>query len=54
MIKTQDYISKNKEKQLQGLITLLKIKSISADPQFKADVAKCAEQIKNELVAKIM
>ena len=49
MFKTQELIKQNKENQLKGLLQLLKIPSISADPTYKKDVDKCADTIKEEL-----
>ena len=37
------YISENKQRYLDELFELLKIASISADPQYKSEVLKCAE-----------
>ncbi len=52
MEKTQilDYISANKDRFLNELLDLLKIPSISADPNYKGDVQKTAEAVKQRLV----
>ena len=39
------YIENNKERFISELIELLKIPSISADPNFKKDVLDCAEAV---------
>ncbi len=39
----QDYIAQNKDKFLAELLDLLRIPSISADTQYKAEVRKAAE-----------
>jgi acetylornithine deacetylase/succinyl-diaminopimelate desuccinylase-like protein len=43
------YIEQNKERFLQELIGLLKIPSVSADPKYKQDVFKTAEEVKKYL-----
>ncbi len=44
------YIGSNKERLLNELLELLRIPSVSADPKYKADVARCAEVVKQRLV----
>ncbi len=46
-----DYIKENKQKFLDELFDLLRIPSVSADPQYKNDVLKTAEFVKNSLVS---
>ena len=41
----KEYINKNKERFINELIELLKIPSISADPNYKKDVLNCAEAV---------
>ncbi len=48
--KINDYIQTNKDRFLSELMDLLKIPSISANPDYKADVLKTAEAVKNRLV----
>ena len=43
MKKVQSYIDKNKQRFLDELIEILKIPSISADPEYKSDVFKTAD-----------
>jgi acetylornithine deacetylase/succinyl-diaminopimelate desuccinylase-like protein len=47
----KDYQEKNKERFLNEMIDLLRIPSISAKSENKADMLKCAEAVKNSLVA---
>jgi acetylornithine deacetylase/succinyl-diaminopimelate desuccinylase-like protein len=49
MLKTQDYISKNKSLFVDELIELLKIPSISADLNYKNDVIKTANSVAEHL-----
>lgn len=49
MQKTQQYIRENKERYLSELFELLRIPSISADKQYKADIRKTAEKFANHL-----
>lgn len=49
MIKTQEYLKKNKDRFLNELLDLLRIPSISADPKYKEDVLKCAEFVAKSL-----
>jgi acetylornithine deacetylase/succinyl-diaminopimelate desuccinylase-like protein len=48
---TDQYIETNKDRFLKELLELLRIPSVSADPKFKADVARCAEAVKKSLEA---
>ena len=43
------YIEENKNRFLDELIELLKIPSISADPNYKKDVLNCAEVVADSL-----
>ena len=43
------YVQENKERFINELIDLLKIPSISADPEYKDDILKTAESIKESL-----
>lgn len=45
------YIEQNKDRFLSELFEILRIPSISADSQFKADVRKTAEFVKEKLIA---
>ena len=47
---TDTYIETNKERFLNELLDLLRIPSVSADPKYKGDVARCAEAVKQRLV----
>ena len=49
MKNTQEYIQNNKQKFLDELFELLRIPSISADPNYKNDVAKAAEKVASHL-----
>lgn len=44
-----DYLDQHKQRFLDELLDLLRIPSISADSKYKADVARCAEAVKNNL-----
>jgi hypothetical protein len=44
------YIESNKDRFLSELLDLLRIPSVSADPKYKADVARCAEAVKQRMV----
>ncbi|MEO5584122.1 MAG: peptidase dimerization domain protein, partial [Flavobacteriales bacterium] len=46
MASVDEHIETNKERFLNELLDLLRIPSVSADPKFKADVARCAEAVK--------
>ncbi|MBB79051.1 MAG: peptidase dimerization domain protein [Crocinitomicaceae bacterium] len=50
MERIQSYIEKNKKRFLEELIEILKIPSISADPNFEKDVLKTAELVANGLI----
>jgi acetylornithine deacetylase/succinyl-diaminopimelate desuccinylase-like protein len=43
------YVQENKERFINELIDLLKIPSISADPEYKGDILKTAETVKESL-----
>lgn len=45
-----DYLSQNKQRFLDELLELLRIPSVSADSKYKADVARCAEAVKDSLI----
>ena len=45
-----DYISENKDRFIAELIELLRIPSVSADPQYAPEVARCAEEVKQRLL----
>lgn len=44
-----DYIEAQKDRFLSELMDILRIPSVSADPKYKADVAKCAELVRTRL-----
>ena len=46
---TQAYIQKNKERFLDELVDLLRIPSVSADPNFSKDVFATAETVAQRL-----
>ncbi len=46
----KNYLEQNKERVLNELLDLLKIPSISADSNYKADVLKTAEAVKQRLI----
>lgn len=46
MSKVNEYIAGNKDRFLNELLDLLRIPSVSADPKFKGDVLKTADEIK--------
>ena len=50
MSATDTYIETNKDRFLNELLDLLRIPSVSADPKYKADVARCAETVKQRLI----
>ncbi len=43
------YIETHKDRFIDELLDLLRIPSVSADPKYKADVARCAEAVKQRL-----
>jgi len=45
----KEYINENKERFIDELIELLKIPSISADPEYKQDVLNCAAAVANSM-----
>ena len=49
MQKVQDYIQQNKDRFLEELFDLLRIPSISAKPEHKDDVLRCAEAVAESL-----
>lgn len=50
MADIKDYIAKNKDRFLSELVDLLKIPSISADSNYKDDMLKTAEAVKEKLL----
>ena len=46
----KDYQSENKDRFLEELLGLLRIPSVSADSKYKADVARCADAVKEHLL----
>lgn len=44
------YIESNKDRFINELLDLLRIPSVSADPKYKADVARCAEEVKKRMM----
>ncbi len=50
MKQLQPYLEANKERFLSELLNLLRIPSISADANYNADVARCAETVKKSLL----
>jgi acetylornithine deacetylase/succinyl-diaminopimelate desuccinylase-like protein len=49
MEKTQQFIGQNKDRFVSELFDLLRIPSVSADPQFQGDVAACAAHLAQHL-----
>lgn len=49
MAPIDSYIEANKDRFINELLDLLRIPSVSADPKYKADVARCAEAVKQRL-----
>lgn len=43
------YIKANEDRFLNELLDLLRIPSVSADPKYKADVARCAQEVKKRM-----
>ncbi len=50
MAPIDSYIEANKDRFINELLDLLRIPSVSADPKYKADVARCAEAVKQRLI----
>ena len=50
MKKTQEFIGANKDKFVTELFDLLRIPSVSADPNFQKDVAACAAHLAAHLI----
>ena len=50
MHQTDSYIESHKDRFLNELLDLLRIPSVSADPKYKADVARCAEAVKQRMI----
>ena len=46
----KDYQSQNKDRFLSELLDLLRIPSVSADSKYKADVARCADAVKEHML----
>ncbi len=44
------YIEENKDRFLEELLDLLRIPSVSADPKYKGEVARCADKVRDRLV----
>ena len=49
MEKATQYIQENKQRFLDELFELLRIPSVSADPKYTADVARCADKVAEHL-----
>jgi acetylornithine deacetylase/succinyl-diaminopimelate desuccinylase-like protein len=49
MQETLNYIQENKQRYVDELFELLRIASISADPAYKDEVLKCADEVANFL-----
>ncbi|MFC4164061.1 dipeptidase [Epilithonimonas zeae] len=49
MSNTQNYIQENKQRFLDELFDILRIASISADPAYKSEVLKCADEVAKHL-----
>ncbi len=47
----KDYLEANKQRFLDELLDLLRIPSVSADSKYKADVARCADAVKEAMLA---
>ncbi|MEZ4720331.1 MAG: dipeptidase [Flavobacteriales bacterium] len=50
MEQIRDYIDQNKDRFVDELCELLRIKSVSADPAYKNDVKQCAEHVRRCLI----
>ena len=46
----KDYQEQNKDRFLNELLDLLRIPSVSADSKYKADVARCADAVKEHMI----
>ena len=51
MATQKEYLDQNKDRFLEELLDLLRIPSVSADPKHNADTARCAEAVKESLLA---
>ncbi|MFZ1616659.1 MAG: dipeptidase [Flavobacteriales bacterium] len=49
MASVDEHIEQHKDRFLNELLDLLRIPSVSADPKYKADVARCAEAVKTRM-----
>lgn len=49
MASVDEHIEQNKDRFLNELLDLLRIPSVSADPKYKADVARCAEAVEQRM-----
>ena len=49
MASVKEHIEHNKDRFLNELLDLLRIPSVSADPKYKADVARCAEAVRQRM-----
>ena len=49
MSKLQEYLDARREASLEELMELLRIPSVSTDPERKADVLACAEKVADRL-----
>ena len=49
MQQADQYIETHRERFLNELMDLLRIPSVSADPKYKGDVARCAEEVKKRM-----
>lgn len=49
--KVKEYIGQNKDRFVNELLDLLRIPSVSADPQYKNDVARAADYVREQLIA---
>jgi acetylornithine deacetylase/succinyl-diaminopimelate desuccinylase-like protein len=49
MASVDEHIGNNKDRFLTELLDLLRIPSVSADPKYKADVARCAKAVKTRM-----
>ncbi len=45
-----EYLEQNKQRYLDELLELLRIPSVSADSKYNADVARCADAVKNFMI----